>query len=439
MYRYRRLDEARERAREAGYGGAMYPWQSGSDGREETHAFNYNWNDGKWYADLSHNQRHVNAAIFYNVWQYYLATRDVNYIWNHGARMMLEIVRFWASITTFNPDRGRYEIHGVMGPDEYHEKYHDAPQAGINNNAYTNVMAAWMFKTALDALDLFPEKRRKRLCESLDLTDEEIEKWRDMSRKMFVPFHDDGIITQFEGYEKLKELDWDLYRKKYKSTYRMDMILRAEGDSADHYKLAKQADTLMLFYLFPERDLKEMFERLGYEYKDDTMRRNVEYYYQRCSHCSTLSLIVHAAIMAGIDPKRSWEMFIHALHADIVDVQGGTTPEGIHMGIMAGTLDLMQRGFMGLEIDGDVLHFKPKAIPELDGLVFRMVYRNTPLRVQVENAVLSVTIEDGESGQPVRVCVDDVCHEINVGETCEIPLDYLKPAMAGADKKSALK
>ena len=36
MYRYRRLGEARAAAAAAGYKGAMFPWQSGSDGQEET-------------------------------------------------------------------------------------------------------------------------------------------------------------------------------------------------------------------------------------------------------------------------------------------------------------------------------------------------------------------------------------------------------------------
>jgi trehalose/maltose hydrolase-like predicted phosphorylase len=213
----------------------------------------------------------------------------------------------------------------------------------------------------------------------------------------------------------------------------MDMILRAEGDSADHYKLAKQADTLMLFYLFSDRELKELFTRLGYEYKADTMQKNIEYYHKRCSHCSTLSLIVHAAIMGNIDPERSWKMFIDALHADIVDVQGGTTQEGIHMAIMAGTLDLVQRGFMGMEIDGDgALRFQPKPIAALDGLAFRMMYRDTPLRIELSKGVLHVGIGEGETGQPVKVCVGNVSHVIKVGETQKFPLDYMKTARTAA-------
>jgi trehalose/maltose hydrolase-like predicted phosphorylase len=140
MYRYRRIGEARAAAREAGFLGAMFPWQSGSDGTEETQRVHFNPVAGRWEPDLSRNQRHVSAAIFYNIWHYFQTAHDQAFLRDYGAEMMLEITRFWASITHFNPERERDEIHGVMGPDEFHDKYPDALQGGLRNNAYTNVM-----------------------------------------------------------------------------------------------------------------------------------------------------------------------------------------------------------------------------------------------------------------------------------------------------------
>ena len=128
MYRYRRLGEARAAAREAGIRGAMFPWQSGSEGKEETQRVHLNPLSGRWEPDLSHNQRHVNVAIFYNIWHYFQTTDDLAFLRRYGAEMMLEIARFWASIAHFNPERERYEIHGVMGPDEFHERYPDAAE-----------------------------------------------------------------------------------------------------------------------------------------------------------------------------------------------------------------------------------------------------------------------------------------------------------------------
>jgi trehalose/maltose hydrolase-like predicted phosphorylase len=414
MYRYRRMDEARAAAKEAGFKGAMFPWQSGSDGQEETQKVHINPKSGKWEPDLSHNQRHVSADIFYNVWRYYETTGDTTFLLDYGAEMMLDIARFWASIAHYNPERDRYEIHGVMGPDEFHEKYPGSDEEGIKNNAYTNVMVAWLSGVALEALGLLPERRREALRAAIGLTDEEVEKWGEMSRKMFVPFHGEGLISQFEGYEDLEELDWDHYREKYGNIQRLDRILRAEGDDPDKYKLTKQADAVLLFFLFPEDELRRLLGRLGYEYSSEMVRQNTEYYDQRTSHGSTLSFIAHAGILAGLDPESSWERYMVALESDVGDVQGGTTQEGIHMGVMAGTLDLIQRGYLGTDIRDGALRFDPKPVGNLDGLSFPMKFRGTSLQIGLEGARL--TVASHADGRPVEVRVGDSVEEIEAGE-----------------------
>jgi trehalose/maltose hydrolase-like predicted phosphorylase len=417
MYRYRRLGEARAAAREAGYKGALFPWQSGSDGTEETQVVHLNPISGQWDPDLSHNQRHVNAAIFFNIWHYYQATDDADFVREYGAEMMLEIARFWASIAHFNPERDRYEIHGVMGPDEFHEKYPGATEGGLRNNAYTNVTVAWIADTARRVLDLLPESRRAALIDLLGLGEDEIAAWEGMSRKMFVPFHGDGIISQFEGYEELEELDWDAYREKHGNIQRLDRILRAEGKDPDDYMLAKQADTVMLFFLFGDDELKRLFDRLGYPYPDDARARNVEYYDQRTSHGSTLSFVAHAAVLAGIDPESSWERFLVALESDIGDVQGGTTKEGIHLGVMSGTLDLIQRGYLGSRIRDDVLYFKPRLTDRLDGLSFPMQYRGTPMNVTLGEGELHVSAHGEGMSRPIRVGVGDDVRDLCPGDS----------------------
>jgi trehalose-phosphatase len=415
-YRYRRIGEARAAARELGYRGAMYPWQSGSDGQEETQAVHLNPLSGQWDPDLSRNQRHVSAAIFYAVWHYHQSTHDFDFLRDCGAEMMLEIARFWGSIAQFNPERDRWEIHGVMGPDEFHERYPGATDGGLRNNAYTNVMAAWICETAQKVLELLPASRRDALRARIGLSDDEIRRWRDMSRKMFVPFHGDGIISQFEGYEDLEELDWEGYRARYGNIQRLDRILRAEGDSPDRYKLSKQADTVMLFYLFPDVELKRLFEQLGYEFTADTPRKTIEYYDERTSHGSTLSHVVHAGVLAGIDPESSWERFLIALESDIGDIQGGTTPEGIHIGVMAGTLDVVQRIYLGVEIRDGVVHFGPRLPDRLDGLSFPLQFRGTPIMVTLEGGELTVEALAGGFSLPVRVGVGDEVRELGSGE-----------------------
>jgi trehalose/maltose hydrolase-like predicted phosphorylase len=421
-YRYRRLGEARAAARAAGYLGAMFPWQSGSDGSEETQIVHLNPLSGQWDPDLSHRQRHVNAAIFYNVWHYHQATDDLDFLRDHGAEMMLEIARFWGSIAHYNPDRDRYEIHGVMGPDEFHEKYPGAQESGLRNNAYTNVMVAWICEQAQVVLGLLTERRRDTLRAKLGLSDEEIARWQEMSRKMYVPFHGEGIISQFEGYEELEELDWDGYRAKHGNIQRLDRILRAEGDDPDRYKLAKQADTVLLFFLFSPEEICRLFNRLGYDWGPDSARRNIDYYDQRTSHGSTLSYIAHAGVLAPIDPEHSWERFLVALESDVGDVQGGTTKEGIHLGVMAGTLDLIQRAYTGAEIRDGVLYFAPTLTDKCDGLSFPMQMRGTPIRVTVGNGELTVVITGGFS-RAIRVGIGDDVRELGAGERCTFTLE----------------
>ncbi len=415
-YRYRRLGEARAAAREHGYRGAMYPWQSGSDGKEETQVVHLNPLSGRWEPDLSHNQRHVNAAIFYNVWHYFQATGDLEFMRDNGAEMMLEIARFWASIAHLNPERDRYEIHGVMGPDEFHEKYPKAEEGGLRNNAYTNVMVAWIAQKAVEVLALLPETRRDALRRRLGLSDDEIATWGAMSRKMFVPFHADGIISQFEGYEELEELDWDAYREKYPNIQRLDRILRDEGDDPDRYKLAKQADTVMLLFLFPDEELRALLERLGYELSPEAARRTIDYYDERTSHGSTLSFVAHAAVLAHRDPADSWQRFLVALESDVGDVQGGTTKEGIHLGVMSGTLDLVQRAYAGSEIRDGVLHFDPGLRDRLNGLSFPMRFRGMPIRVTLADDELTIVADTEGASGPIRVSVGDDIRELSPGE-----------------------
>jgi trehalose/maltose hydrolase-like predicted phosphorylase len=421
-YRHRRLPQARWAAAEAGYRGAMYPWQSGSNGREETQRLHLNPQSVRWLPDRSHRQRHVNAAIAYNVWQYYQVTGDLEFLCDQGAEMLLEIGRFWASIASYDPALDRYVIRGVMGPDEYHDGYPDTDEPGLNDNAYTNVMAAWVLGRALDTLELLPPDRRVELEERLGLQSEEIERFEELTRKLRVCFHDGGILSQFDGYERLQELDWDGLRRRHGDIRRLDRILEAEGDTANRYQASKQADVLMLFYLLSADELGAVLERLGYRLDPAAIPRTVDYYLRRTSHGSTLSSVVHAWVLARSDRPRSWRFFAEALGSDVHDVQGGTTAEGVHLGAMAGTVDLVQRCYTGLEARGDVLWLNPNLPEELDGLDLDLRYRgHWGIKVHVTRGRLRVALRPAVAA-PIRVGVDGRVAEIAPGEAREFPL-----------------
>jgi alpha,alpha-trehalase len=392
-YRYRRLPAARRLAEEAGYRGAMYPWQSGSDGSEETQELHLNPKSGRWNPDLSHRQRHVNIAIAYNLIEYYRFTQDLEFLAAFGAEMLLEICRFWAGIAEYNHITDRFDIVGVMGPDEFHDNDPNWEGEGLRNNAYTNVMVSWLLHCVPLMLDPLPGRQREHLVESLDIDETELERWREVSRKLTVPVHD-GVVSQFEGYEDLEEFDWVGYQERYVDIERLDRILEAEGDNVNRYKASKQADVLMLFYLLSFEELVGVFDRLGVEFDEEMLARTIDYYMDRTSHGSTLSRLVHSWVLARSDRKRSMILFRQALESDVSDIQNGTTQEGIHLGAMAGTVDLLERGYSGLEAGADgVLRFKPSLPPEIGRLDFSLYYHRRWLDVSLTDGDLRVTSE----------------------------------------------
>ncbi len=417
MYRYRRLPEARRAARDAGYAGAMFPWQSGSDGREESQRLHLNPRSGRWNPDASARAHHIGIAIAYNVWQHYQVTGDIGFLIDYGAEMLADIARFWVSLATFDPARDRYVIRGVIGPDEFHSGYPGREYDGVDNNAYTNVMAVWVIMRAIEALERIPLYYRLALLEMLGIDDEDLAQWEDVSRRMAVPFHD-GVISQFEGYDDLKELDWERYRSQYDNTQRLDRILEAENDSVNNYKAAKQADVLMLFYLLSADELYELFDRLGYRFTPEQIPKTVDYYQARTSHGSTLSAVVHSWVVARSNRHQAMQYFGQALSSDIVDIQRGTTAEGIHLAAMAGSIDLLQRCFTGLEIRGDRIVLGPLWPKSLGRLEFTFRYRGHRLRLGVSGRTATLSAEPGDA-PPVLVECHGEKQTLVAGETVE--------------------
>ena len=406
MYRYRRLEEARRAARKAGYKGAMYPWQSGSSGREETQQMHLNPESGRWLQDHTHLQRHVNNTIVYNIWQYFQITHDIEFLSFYGGEIIIEIARFWASIATYNKELNRYEIFGVMGPDEYHESYPGADKPGLNNNVYTNVMVMFVMEQALNLQHVIPEQDWDCLRKKLEIGDNELKIFQKMSKRMKLVFHGDGILSQFEGYDKLKEFDWAGYKKKYGNIQRVDRILEKEGDSANNYKLCKQADVLMLLYLFSAETLRKMFKRLNYTLDKSLIPKNINYYLKRTTNGSSLALIIHAWIEARQARERSWKLFSRALETDMVDDRTGSTREGIHLAAMSGCIDILQRGYAGLEIRSDILILNPLLPKSVNRICFHIRYRDHWLDLEITQKDVKVKSLTSRA-RPIMIMIKD--------------------------------
>ncbi|MGV9350695.1 glycoside hydrolase family 65 protein [Streptomyces spiralis] len=421
LYRHRRLGPACTAARAVGRRGAMYPWQSGSDGREETQRLHLNPRSGRWLPDHSRLQRHVGSAVAYNVWQYCEATGDTEFLHTQGAEMLVQIARFWADSATWDAHLERHRIRGVMGPDEYHDAYPGANRPGLDDNTYTNVTAAWTLTRSLDTLSGLPEPRRRELMERTGIDGDELERWEEVSRTLHVPFHD-GVISQFAGYADLEELDWAGYRRRYGDIHRLDRILEAEGDTANRYKASKQADVLMLGYLFSPSELLSLFGRLGHHLDEETWQHTVGYYMERTSHGSTLSRLVHGWVLARARRAEAWSSVQEALWGDVADLQGGTTGEGIHLGAMAGTLDLVQRGLPGLETRRGALWLDPAPLPELSSYGFRLRYQgHWGVRLRLEHGRLEIAVPPSDRA-PIDVRLPDRAVCVQPGETCSLVL-----------------
>lgn len=418
MYRWRRLPAARRLAGSQGRPGACYPWQSGSTGREESAVLHLNPRSGRWLPDHTHLQRHINAAIVYNTWKYFESTGDHEFLSTWGAEMVLEIARYLASLAEWDAALGRYRIRGVVGPDEFHTWMPGRDGPGLDDNAYTNVMTAWCLGTAERVLDELGDERRHELLDSLGLDERDRAHWQDVAHNLRVPFLDDNerVIAQFDGWDELEELDWEGLRARYGDIQRLDRLLEAEGDSIDRHKAIKQADVNMLFFLFSAQELTDQLRRMGYRFEAAWIPENVSYYERRTSHGSTLSRVVSAWVLARSDRPRAYAFLLEALRSDVADVQGGTTAEGIHLGAMAGTVDLVHRGFTGAVIRDGILWLAPSLPDEITSLQARFRVRAAWLDVTVTHEVLEVAFRTG-AATSARVGVGGRVYELPRGSS----------------------
>ncbi len=394
LYRYHRLEQARKYARENGYRGAMFPWQSGSSGEEETQIIHLNPKSGKWGPDYSRNQRHISFAIAYSVWEHWKIAHDLNFLCNYGAELFLSIAQFGASLSYFDPKDQKYHTRGLMGPDEFHEKLPGSIEAGFKDNVYTNIMIVWTLQRALEMLSsILSLKLKEELLKKLKINQDELKVWTEITRKMNLIINEEGIISQFDGYFSLPELNWKAYKKKYGNIQRMDRILKAEGKSPNDYKVAKQADTLMLPYLFSLSELEDIFHQLGYRFDKEILRKNYDYYVQRTSHGSTLSKVVHCYLADILgQSKQSWKWYCEVLNSDINDIQGGTTPEGIHTGVMGGSINIALKRYAGVDVINGIINIDPDLPKKWKRIKFKIKYKGIWYSLEIEKHKINVTL-----------------------------------------------
>lgn len=399
MYRYNRLGAAMDYASDDDYNGAMYPWQSGMYGDEQSQEVHLNPITNKWDPDNSRKQRHVSLAIAYNIWNYYNLSEDEEFMEQYGLEMLLQIAKFWIDMADFDEKTGKYSIENVMGPDEFHEGYPGNDDGGLKNNAYTNIMVSWLFKQITKMLHTQPIDSVKDNLKRTDFNPDYLDKMNSIRHNLKLDFEDD-ILGQFEGYFDLKELDFEKYRQQYGNISRMDRILKAHNDSPDNYKVAKQADTLMALFNIRESDFLDIMKDLGYPINNPNkfISDNIQYYIQRTTHGSTLSRIVYSMLLLKVnDDKQAWKLFYEALTSDYYDIQGGTTAEGIHLGVMGATLNVVTSYFAGIDYRGEQLQINPHMPKQWKKIAFNMLFKGVQFSFEVtQDTITIVTDKDTE-------------------------------------------
>lgn len=374
MYRVRRLDAARLIAAAEGQRGARFPWRSGSNGREEAPSVRLDPATGRWLPDRSGLRLHVNSAVARDVWHYHEATGDEEFLSFHGAEVVLEIARYWAGRATFHDADARYHIRGVRGPEDAGapEPAPHAPE-GVDDDAYTNVMAAWVLLEAGDLLLHLADDRRAELLDQLEITDAELARWREIGALLAVPFHD-GVIG-------------------------------AAGD----------AGVLMLLHVFSPAELRELLRRMGYDVSEESLARTVSHHLERERPRSTLAVLVHARVLARMDPDRSWSLLREALAPNLRDATDDDAL--VHMGAMAAALDVVQGGYLGVTLREDVLWIEPRLPAALSAVRATLRYRGRWLDVHATAHELKVTARDDSLPHPARVGVAGRVRELRSGET----------------------
>lgn len=360
LYRYNHLPKAIENAEKLGFtdGAALYPMVTMNG--EECH--------NEW--EITFEEIHRNGAMVYAIYDYIRYTGDEAYMLDYGIDVVVAVARFWAQRVNFSEDKQAYVILGVTGPNEY--------ENNVNNNWYTNYLAAWCLRYAIDSCEKLKRFNPSK-WDQLGVRPDELSLWRAIADQMYYPYcNKRNIYLQQDGFldkELIPVSQLDKKNLPLNQHWSWDRILRS--------CFIKQADVLQGFYFF--RD----------DFDLDTLRRHFDFYEPMTVHESSLSPCVHAILAAILGYKdKAYEMYLRTSRLDLDDYNNDTE-DGCHITSMAGTWMSVVKGFGGMRVVEGSLEFAP-FLPDLwESFSFKILYRGSLLKLSVDRRSTQISLLNG--------------------------------------------
>ncbi|MET4139088.1 glycoside hydrolase family 65 protein [Pedobacter sp. UYP1] len=384
VYRYKHLEKAIENAEKLGFnkGAALYPMVTMNG--EECH--------NEW--EITFEEIHRNGAIAFAIFNYIRYTGDASYLKEYGLEVLIGIARFWKQRVNWSADKKQYVMLGVTGPNEY--------ENNINNNWYTNTLAGWCLKYAMEAAEIVKEEdpeQYQRIVAKTSLAEEkEFADWKEISTNIYLPYDEEqGVFLQQDGYldkEQILVKDLPASERPLNQKWSWDRILRS--------CYIKQADVLQGMYFFED------------DYDLESLRRNFDFYESRTVHESSLSPCVHSILAAKLnDGDRAYEFYLRTSRLDLDDYNNDTE-DGLHITSMAGTWMSIVEGFGGMRVKNDTLCFNPFLPEQWTSFAFTIGFRGNQFNVKVtkDEIIINTT-----SKELLHINIFNKLQPVQAGET----------------------
>lgn len=377
-YRIDTLEGAKEKAKSYGYDGAFYAWESQEGGFDACSDYNVTdvFTKRPMRTYFRDKQIHISAAIVYGIGRYIDLTDDFSILSEGGAETIIECAKFYYGLLLQKVSGKYYELHDVIGPDEYHER--------VNNNGYTNRMAKYTFEQAVKVIawvEKLEDSTRQKLLKDYDLKLLK-ENFETAFKNIYIPKPNKNmVIPQFDGYFDLEDVSVDTVRSRLLDE--KEYWGGANGVAA-HTQVIKQADVVTWLTMFPE------------DVSDEVKLANWKYYEPRTEHGSSLSACMYSLLACKCGMKdKAYPLFMKSASADLVE--GGKEWAGLvyiggtHPAAEGGAYMVAMKGFAGIYFEDNAVKAKPDLPEGWEKMKFSICYKNKKYKVEIEGKNAEIT------------------------------------------------